>query len=521
MPKRNKLRLYIRGYNYLRKNKKLYVIRAILNQICNLSINYSNDSFINRWFYSRIDSKIVNSAISSYIFFLFTTRAFKSELISAVAKNSVIKVATPPSWHSVLSSFNVFCDTFNSARWWGRIFIRYFYNIYECAGLLLTGHNSNSCSADSAHVFGLSVNSIPRPGIVHDSYNFITWYAKNIGINKPPINITHDVYTEHTCYLGYSIFYRASIFQGKSDNRRFLYSLVTLWFMALCALLELFFLKWSKALMLAEAFKAKMYSGTDPSLEYWFPHSEIIHRPLWSYIAEGKGAKIIVYFYSTSEQPFMNGVDESQQYEYGNCYWPNYVAWDDYQLNRIRRYADSRSIIDIYPAVDFSDAGNFTLKKKGVRAIAIFDVQPTRVSQHMGVTTLADYWFLNSNLATIFLEDIYDVLCEFGILMVYKGKRDIGNRGEKKYDRAINILKKRENFITAKSALSPKKIIGQTNAVISFPFTSTAIYAKEMNVPSVYYDPLGVLDKSDPAAHGILVLSGKEDLRSWVSSIYK
>jgi polysaccharide biosynthesis PFTS motif protein len=37
-----------------------------------------------------------------------------------------------------------------------------------------------------------------------------------------------------------------------------------------------------------------------------------------------------------------------------------------------------------------------------------------------------------------------------------------------------------------------------------------------MNKPSVYYDPLGLCQKGDRAAHGIEILQGKNELESWI-----
>ena len=49
------------------------------------------------------------------------------------------------------------------------------------------------------------------------------------------------------------------------------------------------------------------------------------------------------------------------------------------------------------------------------------------------------------------------------------------------------------------------------------PCTSTAIIAREMGKPSVYYDPTGLLLKNDPAAHGIPLLSNTAELDAWLS----
>ena len=63
-----------------------------------------------------------------------------------------------------------------------------------------------------------------------------------------------------------------------------------------------------------------------------------------------------------------------------------------------------------------------------------------------------------------------------------------------------------------------RQVIEQAIAVISMPFTSTALIAKEMGKPSIYYDPMGRLQRDDRAAHGIPILSGIEELEEWISA---
>ena len=67
--------------------------------------------------------------------------------------------------------------------------------------------------------------------------------------------------------------------------------------------------------------------------------------------------------------------------------------------------------------------------------------------------------------------------------------------------------------------LSPIQVIENSIAVISMPFTSTALIARELGKPSVYYDPSGLLQKDDRAAHGIPILSGQKELKDWMSNL--
>ena len=44
------------------------------------------------------------------------------------------------------------------------------------------------------------------------------------------------------------------------------------------------------------------------------------------------------------------------------------------------------------------------------------------------------------------------------------------------------------------------------------PYTSIAVLAKYHKKNIYYYDPTSTIDKNDPAAHGIPIISGKHEL---------
>jgi polysaccharide biosynthesis PFTS motif protein len=49
------------------------------------------------------------------------------------------------------------------------------------------------------------------------------------------------------------------------------------------------------------------------------------------------------------------------------------------------------------------------------------------------------------------------------------------------------------------------------------PFTSTAIIAKELGKPSIFYDASASIEKNE--SHGIPVLKNKEELKNWYRSL--
>jgi polysaccharide biosynthesis PFTS motif protein len=152
------------------------------------------------------------------------------------------------------------------------------------------------------------------------------------------------------------------------------------------------------------------------------------------------------------------------------------------------------------------------------KSVAVFDIEAQRLSAHFPFSTLADYISANPDYSKRFLEDIQQVLIEYGLLMVFKKKRESGSRGKKSYKKLVQELSQKPNVMIVQPEVSAMQLIGQCAAVISMPFTSTALYMREQNIPSVYYDPTGWIQRDDRAAHGMPVLIGLDELRHWIAN---
>jgi len=276
--------------------------------------------------------------------------------------------------------------------------------------------------------------------------------------------------------------------------------------------------------MLGEATKAKavhIASRENLAAEYWFHASRTIYRPMWTYEAEDKGSKVVIYFYSTNVQPKLKTGYESQRFEWGANTWPCMIVWDEYQEKRLRNYLGKKVEIVQAGPVNFSDS-SAELPPLPPSSIAVFDIQPHRYSMYRGVSTLADCMADYPNFYHLFLSDVTEVLEECGALAVLKRKREIGARGDRRYDHILKRLESRRSACCmVDPALSVVRVAARCCAGISAPFTSTALYVRALGKPSVYYDPVGWMQADDSGAHGIPVLCGKKALRDWVNDVLR
>ena len=88
-----------------------------------------------------------------------------------------------------------------------------------------------------------------------------------------------------------------------------------------------------------------------------------------------------------------------------------------------------------------------------------------------------------------------------------------------KYVSEINRISNEYEFLNIDPSIPAELIIAKAKAVISMPFTSTALVAKHLGKPSIFYDPSGLVLKDDPAAHGVMVINNKVDLIDWLNKI--
>ena len=104
---------------------------------------------------------------------------------------------------------------------------------------------------------------------------------------------------------------------------------------------------------------------------------------------------------------------------------------------------------------------------------------------------------------------------------MWKQKRKIGKAAHPRYRRFIKTYNNEQNVIAIDPDTSACRVIAACTAVISMPFTSTALIAKEVGKPSIYYDPSKQIKKDDRAAHGIKIVCGPEELSNWISTVFK
>lgn len=277
--------------------------------------------------------------------------------------------------------------------------------------------------------------------------------------------------------------------------------------------------KWEDSILLKELILANFINITPkralPEL-FLFDHSKFVYRPIWSYIVEKKGAKPILYFYSTNnESIILSTLFKRSNSKWSVMTWSNYWVWNIEQSDFVKRLTSFRSNITITGPIL---TGNTLLNDKinlPNKSVTVFDVQPQRDFKYELLCEPYQYYI--PSITNQFLDDIFAIVKSKKATMVYKGKRNIGKVAHYKYRLKILEFSKENEFMNIESDINATDVCDVSNCVISFPFTSTALIAKLYGKPTVYYDPTGKIDKLDPAAYGISIISGRLELNEWLS----
>ena len=101
-----------------------------------------------------------------------------------------------------------------------------------------------------------------------------------------------------------------------------------------------------------------------------------------------------------------------------------------------------------------------------------------------------------------------------------KRKRNIGSLAHPAYLKILNKLYHNKKISLVDPKVNATNMIEKSNAVISMPFTSTAHIAKELNIPSIFYDSSGLVKTDILQTHNIKFISDTNSLKKWLIMVF-
>lgn len=521
---RRRLRQMMRGYRNLKKADRLDCIANIKRDLTKKKLNINEKLYSKYFFGAGIESPEL--VLRQYLLIrIGGTNLNKALLLVAGKANTRVSFSMPLEWVDIIEQYGFKVNKLQSILMW-RLYVLMLLmiGILKIFKVIMASLNflaKTQTRLDSYVYFAeLNNSNLPKTTEFQSEHNIISWYVQ-WGNRKPNIStICHDVPTAFNKPLGdLELNTRTSpIPELTSLNTLIKYVGWALLSIPL-AFIDFFRWRWWHPLLLNQSALSAQVRFTPPNFlakEYLFHNSNWIYRPLWTYEAEKFGAIITFYFYSTNCESFRKGLENSEiTYGWGAMSWPRYLVWDEYQADFVRRCVGNQGEILVVGPIWFSN-DSAQLCNIPPKAVAVFDVQPVRDSFYNLLAL--DFEYYTPTTANQFLIDIRDVLTEAGCNMILKRKREIGKLCHPSYRGTLARLSNCKNYIAIDSQVAAQKVIQNCFAVISMPFTSTALLGKELKKPSIYYDPTGLLNKDDLAAHGIEILQGKGELKRWLQS---
>ncbi len=257
----------------------------------------------------------------------------------------------------------------------------------------------------------------------------------------------------------------------------------------------------------SKAFPRRIYST----------NSMVLSRPLWTWVARSKGAETTMIWYSTNTRSVeVEGVDEGsvRTFVWSLDNWKKYYVWDSCDAQWISDQNGGEAVI--CGSIPFVDSGE-PIPDIPPKSVAVFDVQPHRDGKLSRLGMGGIYYQSDSTVQ--FLQDVVEACRGACATAVFKRKRDIGRGVHPRYLKTWTGLATESHVIQVKPGVAASRVIRQCHAVISAPFTSTALQAAQAGIPSCYYDPSGTLRREQSGAHGIELIQSPPALRIWLNRV--
>ncbi len=516
----------MRGYKTLKELNELERIKLIKEELALTSI-FKGENLASELIFGA-GLKHSDLIIRQYLMSRVVNLKFNESLLIAIGSpKKKHTFLLPPEWLVILKKQGVRISLFWSAVHWNIFllkmiaygFFKFCQVLFESVSLLFRENHRYG-----RYVFFINIeqNNLPLSEKSFNNYDVVSWYWEKFGRSKNLDRVAHSAKGTGSSFVNGI---QTEKFQSPLPPLESLYLVIKLlaWFIKalIFVFIDLFIGRWWTPLIFGEsvlATKARINSQDSFAIEYLFHNSGPIYRPLWTYEAKKKGAEISLYFYSTNNETFKKPEGYSLQANNWNLInWPNYLVWDNYQALFIEKFTQSNTNISVVGKIWFSSSiEEIQLLPKC--SVAVFDVQPVRDAFYNILGLDFDYY--TPLVCNQFISDISEVILQNDCFLIHKRKRKAGKKFfHHKYINLLQKLEKSSHFIKIDEDVSAQKVINNCLAVISMPFTSAALMAKMSGKPSIFYDPCGLIQKDDVAAHGIRVICGSKELNDWLLSV--
>ncbi len=511
---RNNLSL-LRGAKILREQNKPFYVVNIFSSLTDISLDLDQKKFPK----ILVGNHALKIEILLRQILLKKRSKYASTIMQSIGENKSLVIGMPQAWVVHLTSSGVTCSPYLcKIQLFISSIIQLIYGIYKLLYLAIRISNTNYVRQPYVVFVGLNKQNLPNHD-VRESFDITSWYKKSIIIKNHIKEVWLEVRGDKNRNISSNIFINNNIFprlSNWSDYFLYLFKILLAFMVSIFGILRG---RWWYGFLFAESINlhyVKLLKRELLAEEYFFSNSEWLYKPLWSEEAESKGSDISLYYYSTNIETIQfNDHIKHEMYGITIMSWNRFIVWDEAQRDYLKQYMPDANYI-IVATIDFSDSGEIVKLDNAKFNIAVFDVYAVRPICYVGLGFACEPYY-STKVLSDFLTDIGSI-SEYGnIELLYKQKRVA-----KKVMVSPAAMKQKNTIIkkyykNIDPDISAKYLINNSDAVISMPFTSTAIIGKELGIPSIYYDASGVLEQT--IHHGIPILKNKDELNRWYVSL--
>ena len=518
LPKKKSLRSSAKGYFKLKEAGKLDFILKIRKLISKTELKI-NKNFNKSLFVFGSSASNINHSLHQFLLTRLVDAGFNRKILSCIYSGKKIIYPLPKEWRSILIEHNLMTDSILNKIYWNLYVLmlfcygivnslKRFFWLFTCFFYKRKVNFKNAIYFDK-----LQLKNLP----VYDESGIINWYHKKFGKFETNEFYIHNVKTKKNLVLSNTpVKYLKYPFQlrfGVTKIFRYI-----LWFLSsfVYSLIKFFKGDYYYFVLYNEASLSYLYALNNNTFKkILFHQTGYLFKPLWTYEAEKKGSEVILYFYATNiESIKFKDKDFVQDNFWEHANWKKYYVWESSHLKFLKKNIKFDAEFEICGPVEFNaNLNSFT--KFQFPYVSVFDVQPHRKLFYYSFGMTNEYYI--ADVAINFLNDIYEISVKHNIQIIHKRKRrsEIHNFSNIKYINYLNRLSVKKNFNSVDPDIPANKIIDNSTLVISMPFTSTSIYAKSINKPTIFYDPTSMIDKTFHKFENIELISGIEELDEW------
>jgi polysaccharide biosynthesis PFTS motif protein len=521
--KHKELRKVLRASLDLRREGRSHEVDDMLNNFVDTKLEI--DEVVLSKFLGQQGEDIISTYCAQRAYELIDTLEFRRKLLRSFGEDTYsIKYPIPREWQLALANSGFKVNNRKCDRLWFLFCLRkWCKGIFLCFEVALEPKRNDDDivrkidDGESWALFAdLNLNCIVKKRNNSPSYNLRSWFQSYLPPDET-FTASGRRLSSSACQHNGVLYSKSGLLSLRRVNQRigfFFTSIVVAFECLLRSRGNIYqLLVFQEYAMLK---KASVQLNEYLPKSIYFSNSNFLVRPLWTFLAEQRSTKVVLYFYSTNNEPFGDKAEKEWVHPgFALISWRNLMVWHDRQSAFFKSIISDDINCEVVGPIWFEDCPE-QLKEDTSIDIVIFDVTPFRFSFYRTMCPPRDYYIAENGI--LFLEQIVTACRLLNVTPSMKFKRplSISTLFDRRYLDAVTKMVSSGDLKLLAPEQSAQHYIKSAKMVISRPFTSTAHMAMHVSCPNVFFDPSGITSHEDESAAGVPVLTNIEELKSWI-----